>query len=169
MTDTTAKIAAKGTQNTGITEELARRCYDQLGRKVLAVVELVAETRSETKDGAQKVGLSILTIEPAPNADTEEHLRNLARSFHYERRLTSEDQQLRIDTADDLEPKVADVLAAGQQHIRTTDDELDYDDGGQDDEDQDEDDDEDEDGPDPVATIPSPFTIPATPPGDDAA
>ncbi|GEP38863.1 hypothetical protein NPS01_25260 [Nocardioides psychrotolerans] len=111
---TTAKIATKGTSSTGITEELAKRCHDNLGKKVLAVVELVAEARAEKRNGDESVVLNILTIEPAPNTMTEDHLRELARSFHYERQLA--DGQLRIETGDDLEPKVTDVLAAGAKH-----------------------------------------------------
>lgn len=112
---TTAKIAAKGCQSTGITEDLADTLHANLGRKVIAVVELVAEARTENRNGDEKVTLSILTVEPAPNTATENHLRELARSFHYERQLA--DGQLRIDTGDDLEPKVADVLAAGAGHL----------------------------------------------------
>ncbi|WP_085894219.1 hypothetical protein [Nocardioides sp. PD653] len=111
---TTAKIAAKGCQSTGITEDLAETLHNNLGRKVLAVVELVSEARSEKRSGDESVVLSILTVEPAPNADTENHLRELARSFHYERQLA--DGQLTIQTGDDIEPKVNDVLAAGAKH-----------------------------------------------------
>lgn len=110
---TTAKIASKGCNGTGITEDLAQTLHNQLGRKVLAVVELVAETRSEKRNGDESVSLSILTVEPAPNGITEDHLRELARSFHYERQLA--DGQLQIETGDDIEPKVADVLAAGDR------------------------------------------------------
>lgn len=112
---TTAKISSKGTNGTGITEDLASTLHNNLGRKVLAVVELVAEARSEKRNGDESVTLSILTVEPAPNTATENHLRELARSFHYERQLA--DGQLQIETGDDLEPKVADVLAAGAGHL----------------------------------------------------
>jgi hypothetical protein len=109
---TTAKITAKGTSGTGITEDLAKRCHDQLGRKILAVVELVAETRSEKRNGDESVSLSILTVEPAPNTMTEDHLRELARSFYYERQLAESGPTL--DGPD--EPSVDDVLAAGAKH-----------------------------------------------------
>lgn len=111
---TTAKIAAKGCTSTGITEDLAETLHNNLGKKILAVVELVSEARSEKRSGDEAVVLSILTIEPAPNTMTEDHLRELARSFHYERQLA--DGQLTIETGDDIEPKVADVLAAGAIH-----------------------------------------------------
>ena len=113
---TTAKIASKGTSNTGITEDLAKRCHDQLGRKVLAVVELVAEARAEKRNGDESVSLSILTIEPAPNSTTEEHLRNLARSFHYERQLAAGEAPTLDYENGSTEPNVADVLAAGARH-----------------------------------------------------
>ena len=111
---TTAKIAAKGCSDTGITEDLAQSLHNNLGKKVLAVVELVAEARSEKRNGDEAVALSILTIEPAPDHMTEDHLRELARAFHYERQLA--DGQLTIDSQDDIEPKVSQVLAAGQRH-----------------------------------------------------
>lgn len=112
---TTARITAKGTSNTGITEDLAKRCHDQLGRKVLAVVELVAETRSENRKGDEQVSLSILTVEPAPDGMTENHLRELARSFYYERQL-AEGQAPTLEFGDSPEPDLASVLAAGAKH-----------------------------------------------------
>lgn len=112
---TTAKIASKGTNGTGITEDLAKRCHDQLGRKVLAVVELVAETRSEKRNGDESVSLSILTIEPAPDSLTEDHLRELARSFHYERKLAEGGDEMIPGTGDNIEPDLKTVLAGGRQ------------------------------------------------------
>ena len=112
---TTAKIAPKGTTGTGITEDLAKRCHDQLGRKVLAVVELVAESRSENRNGDESVGLSILTIEPAPNGMTENHLRELARSFYYERQLELGEAPT-LEYGDSPEPDLKSVLAAGARH-----------------------------------------------------
>ena len=112
---TTASIATKGTKDTGITETLASKLHDNLGKKLLCVVELVAETRTEKRNGDEKVVLSILTIEPAPNNDTEDHLRELARSFHYERRVEIEGGQAHIPGTE-IEPKVTEVLAAGAKH-----------------------------------------------------
>lgn len=146
MTDTTAQIAAKGCASTGITEQLAEQLHNQLGRKVVAVVELVSEARSERRDGKEKVSLSILTIEPAPTPETEDHLRELARAFHYERKLTEDGPQL-LGPDDGPEPKVSDVLTRGKGVLGTsddgeprliTDDDLDGDDGGDSDEQTDE-------------------------------
>lgn len=108
---TTAKIAAKGCNNTGITEDLAASLHNQLGRKVLAVVELVAETRSEKRNGDESVVLSILNIEPAPEGLAEDHLRDLQRSFYYERQLADGQMQISPD-GDGIEPKVSDVINA---------------------------------------------------------
>lgn len=115
MTDITVKIAAKGCDNTGITDEIANRLHANLGHKIVAVVELVSEARTEKRDGNEAVTLSILTLEPAPDTQTTEHLRELARAFHFERRLEEGDPgQMRLD--DNIEPKVADVIAAGHRH-----------------------------------------------------
>lgn len=110
MTSTSAKIAPKGCASTGITEETAEKFYNQLGRKCLAIVEISSHSRQENEDGKQAVTLQILTIEPSPTQATDDHLRELARSFYYERRLV--EGQLEIETTGDLEPKVADVIAA---------------------------------------------------------
>jgi hypothetical protein len=110
---TTAKIAAKGTKGTGITEDLAATLHDNLGKTIVAVVEITAETRSENRKGDETVGLSIGTIEVAPDGMAADHVRELARSFHYERRL-AEDGPTLPTPGDDIEPKVADVLAAGK-------------------------------------------------------
>lgn len=113
MTDTTANIAAKGCNSTGITENLAEKLHAQLGKKVMAVVELVAESRAENLKGKDKVTLSILTIEPAPDHHTEEHLRELARAFYFERAL--DEAQPTLDGAGP-ERTVKDVMAAGAAH-----------------------------------------------------
>lgn len=113
MTDLTAKIAAKGCTNTGLTEDLIARLHDApLGRKVVAVVELATESRTEKRDGKEAVTLSILTLEPATDAQTEDHLREVARALHKNRHLTGGDPaQGRLNVGD--EPSVGEVLAAG--------------------------------------------------------
>lgn len=152
MTDTTAKIASKGCSSTGITEDLAEKLHNQLGKKLVAIVELVSEARSEKRDGRESVTLSILTVEPAPNSVTEDHLRELARAFHYERKLGEDGPQL-MDPDDGPAPRVADVIQHGKGVLThdddgeprlLTDDDLD-----------DDTDDEDDDAPTPLR---SPFT-----------
>jgi hypothetical protein len=112
---TTATIKGKGCNATGITEDLAKLCHDRLGRKVLAVVELQADSRTENTNGDESVTLKILTVEPAPNAQTEDHLRELARSFYYERQL-AEGQAPTLNLDGSPEPDVETVLAAGAKH-----------------------------------------------------
>lgn len=109
---TTAAIAKKGCTGTGITEELAKTLHDQLGKTGVAVIEFVSDARTEKRNGDEHVTVSILTCEPAPNQATEDHLRNLARSFHYERKLTEDGPQLPVP-GDGPEPTVNEVLAAG--------------------------------------------------------
>ena len=121
MTDTTAQIAAKGCSSTGITEDLAQSLHANLGKKVVAVVELVSEARSEKRDGKEKVVLSILTIEPAPNAATEDHLRELARAFHYERKLAEDGPQL-LEPGDGPAPSVKGVLEQAKGVLTSDDD-----------------------------------------------
>lgn len=116
MTDINVKIAAKGCDNTGITDQIATALHANLGHKIVAVVELASEARTEKRDGSENVTLSILTLEPAPDSMTADHLRELARAFHFERQLdTRAPGQLRLDDGS-TEPKVADVLAAGNRH-----------------------------------------------------
>ncbi|WKN47127.1 hypothetical protein [Nocardioides sp. Arc9.136] len=109
---TTATIKAKGCKNTGITEDIAAVLHDNLGKTIVAVVELTADARSENRDGEEKVQLSIGLIEVAPDGMASEHVRELMRSFHYERRLADDGPTLHGE-GDSPEPKVADVLAAG--------------------------------------------------------
>lgn len=108
---TTAKIASKGTNATGLTEDIAKTLHDNLGKTIVAIVEITSEARTEKKSGAEHVQLSIGMLEVAPDGLAADHVRELARSFHYERQL--KDGQMAID--DDIEPKVADVLEAGQR------------------------------------------------------
>lgn len=108
---TTASIATKGTQSTGITEEIAKRLHDNLGKTILVIAEITSEARTENKAGDEKVKLSLGMIEVAPDGLAADHVRELARSFHYERQLA--DGQPTLD--DDIEPKVSDVLEHGAQ------------------------------------------------------
>lgn len=112
---TTASIAKKGLKDTGFTEDHAKRFHDQLGRDGIAIIQFVSDSRSEKRNGDESVSLSITSIEPAPDNTTADHLRELARAFHYERRL-ADDQPLPLD-GDSIEPKVTDVLKAGARHL----------------------------------------------------
>lgn len=111
---TTAKIAAKGTKATGLTEDHAKRLHDNLGRTILAIVEITSESRTEKRNGDEQVGLSIGMLEVVPEGTAADHVRELARLFHYERSLTEDGDTLDYE-GDGPAPKVADVLAAGQR------------------------------------------------------
>lgn len=112
MTDEiTAKIAAKGTKATGITEDDARALHRHLGTKRMAIVELTSSAKTEKADGSESVTINIVNVELAPTPATEDHLRELQRAFYYERQL--EDGQRALDAS--IEPKVNDVLMQGER------------------------------------------------------
>lgn len=121
MTDTTAKIAGKGCSSTGITEDIAVRYHDQLGKKMIAIVELVSDTRTEKKDGKQTVGLSILSIEPATDQIAEDHLRDVQRALFMNRRMDEGQPTLE---GDEPEPTVKQVVEARGQAILERDEET---------------------------------------------
>jgi hypothetical protein len=114
MTDTTTQIKAKGCQATGLTDDLASKLYNNLGQRIMAIVELEAHDRASDADGNQKVGLRITMLEPAVDEHGigDAHLRELTRAMFMNRKLNSPDEQLTIDSSEDLSPKVADVIAA---------------------------------------------------------
>jgi hypothetical protein len=112
--DYVAKIRAKGCANTGITEDLARELHARPGRRIMAIVELKVEERHEKAEGQNRVDLVIEQVEPATEQILEDHLRELTRTKHQNRVLQSEDAQLQIETASDLEPSVEQIVAARQ-------------------------------------------------------
>lgn len=124
MTDTTAKIRAKGLDATGVTEEIADEMYAHKGKHYMAIVELNVDETHDRADGKRKVDLVFTQVEPALDDRLDEHLRELTRTLHYNRKLHSPDEQLQIDTLDDVEPTVEGVVAAGQHFIAAHDDEL---------------------------------------------
>ena len=82
MTDTTAKIRAKGCESTGLTESIAVRSGEHLGSHLMAVVELRAVARTDDSEGKHIVQYVITQIEPATTPRADEHLRQLAQSLH---------------------------------------------------------------------------------------
>lgn len=117
MTDTTAQIRAKKTGNTGLTEELAKKFADAEHGHLMAIVELkVVTVHKDVDSGDRQVDFVITDLEPV-DAMAEDHVRGLQRAHFMNRKLHSEDGQLAIDTRDDLEPTVEQVLAAGTSHI----------------------------------------------------
>jgi hypothetical protein len=108
---TTAKIAAKGCNGTGITDDIAEKL--RLGQTLVVVAELVVEAHHEKRNGDEAVVLNILTVEPATKDFVEDYLRNMQRALHYERKLIEDGPQLQVP-GDHDEPSVDDVMAQGK-------------------------------------------------------
>lgn len=112
MTDTTAKIRAKGLDATGVTEEIASTLYANKGKRVMAIVELHAVERHEKADGTRRVDLVLEMVEPATDDNLTDHLRELTRTMYQNRAIA--DGQLAIE--DSLTPSIEDAVSAGAQH-----------------------------------------------------
>lgn len=113
MTDTTAKILAKGCENTGLTEEIANDLFRKVGNHFMAIVELeVVYPHGPNTDGKRRIDLRLTQVEPAIDDNLDDHLRELTRVLHFNRQVAKEGPTL--DSAD--EPSVDDVLAAGAKH-----------------------------------------------------
>ncbi|GAB2762878.1 hypothetical protein [Nocardioides pakistanensis] len=110
MTDTTAKIRAKGLNATGVTEEIATRLADAESGHLIAVVELKVEEVHKKVDGERRVDLIITTLEPATEKIAEDHLREFQRALYYNRAV--DEAQPTLDS-DGPEPTVAEVLGRG--------------------------------------------------------
>lgn len=111
---TTANLKAVTTTAHGMTEPIAKQFFDQKGKKGLAIIEFRSAGFHEALDDKDKVDLEILSFEVVDEA-AEEHVRGLQRALFMNRKLKSEDEQLTLDSAEDLEPTVADVMAHGRQ------------------------------------------------------
>lgn len=112
MTDTTAKIRAKGLDSTGVTEDIASTLYANKGKRVMAIVELHAVERHEKADGTRRVDLVLEQVEPAVDDQLADHLRELSRTL-YQNRAQADGQQALDDT---LIPDLKDAIAAGEHH-----------------------------------------------------
>lgn len=111
--DYTASITTSGLDGTGLTDEVARKLYSRRGRGTMAIVELVVDETGDKRDGTHKVKLAVASLELAlDNGDMDDHLRELSKTLHYNRSLEGHTGT----TTDGIEPKVSDVLAAGQRH-----------------------------------------------------
>lgn len=107
-----ASVRRKGLENTGVTEDIAKKMYGTQGRTTLAIVELRHKRQINDDDTGRSVELVIEALEPSQDPTLDEHLRQLMRTMHQNRVLTADDQQLQIDTAGDVEPSVEKVIAA---------------------------------------------------------
>lgn len=114
MSTTTAKIAALNkTENTGITPELARTMYDQLGSHHIAVVDFRVAERTEGDDDSHAVKLEISYLEPADDKDTEDYLRELQQALYRKR-----NPQPALTAGDHTEPGVDGLIWRGEVHLR---------------------------------------------------
>jgi hypothetical protein len=109
-----ASIRSKGCDNTGITEEIAKKMYNTLERGTYAIVRLKHVRQINDTTAGRKVELVIEEIEPSQDPTLDEHLQQLMRTIHQNRVLHSDGQQLTIDGPDDLEPSVEQVIKARQ-------------------------------------------------------
>lgn len=114
--DYTATVKTKRCKNTGMTEEIIRRLHGQPGARVMAVIELCVDDAHNKHDAPNHVDFTIEQLVPFPDDRGDQHLRQLTKSAHQERILHSDDEQLAIDTQDDLEPSVEDVIEAQRAH-----------------------------------------------------
>lgn len=117
MTDTTARIKAKGLDSTGVTEQVARSYFDRLGSHHLAIVEYSVDSRSVDADGHQQVQLVLTAVEPVVDGDLDgqldDHVRTIQKALYRNRKLAEgDDTPLPLDS-DGPEPRVKDVLAQG--------------------------------------------------------
>jgi len=121
VTDTaTAKIASvnKPENIGGLSQELAARLWDQLGSTHLAIVELKVADHTEDADGDKGIKLQITHLEPVNgHPDVADHLRELQRALYRTR-----SPQADIESFDDIEPTVGDVLQHGRAHLDHDDD-----------------------------------------------
>jgi uncharacterized protein YneF (UPF0154 family) len=115
--DYTGEIRTKRLAGTNITEDMLRSMHARRGAHYMGIIELEVDETREKTDGANKVMLTIKQVHVSMgNEGTEAHLRQLTRSMHQQQVLNSPDQPLPIDSKDDIEPKVEDVIAARRAH-----------------------------------------------------
>lgn len=114
--DYTASVRRKGLENTGVTQDIAKKMFNTQGRSTLAIVELRHKRKIDDDDTGRGVELVIEALEPSQETSLDDHLRQLMRTMHQNRVLHSEDQALDIQVEGDLEPSVDAVIAAQKAH-----------------------------------------------------
>jgi hypothetical protein len=114
--DYTASIKSKRLKNTGMTEDVIRQLHGRPGARVMAVVELCVDDAHNKHDAPNHVDFSIEQVVPFLKDNEEAFLRQMTASSKRERDLSSPDGQLTIETPEDLEPSVEDVIAAQRAH-----------------------------------------------------
>lgn len=123
MTDTTAKIRAKGLDATGVTKTLARTMHANVGGHYLAIVDLRVVRQLNDDDGSHGVELVIDQIEPVVdgklNGALIDHVRDIQAALYRNRKLAEGDEELPLE--DGPEPKVRDIIAQGEGLFDTGD------------------------------------------------
>jgi hypothetical protein len=107
-----AKLTGRGLDGTGVTDAVARQLVLAKGRRYMAVVEVEVHTIHD-KPEQMIADLSVEQFWPVVDDDKlDEHLRGLSAGLHSRRGSDDGDEQLDLDGPT---PKVADIIAAGQQ------------------------------------------------------
>lgn len=119
--DYKGQIRSKRLGGTGVTEEQIRALYTRKGKFFVGLIEIEVEETHEKKDGNRKVDLLLnqvwlVTGEDDAAAELEAHLRQLMRTLHQNKVLKSDQEALDIQVQGDLEPSVAEVIAAKIAH-----------------------------------------------------
>lgn len=114
--DYTGRIRAKGLTGTGVTEAMLGRHHRNKGGRLMIVASIhVAGVSENLDEGTGDVAYVIDELEVAPDTAMD-HVRNLVRSFNYERLLDANGPTLPLDDHGDMrgdEPTVEQVVAAG--------------------------------------------------------
>lgn len=109
-----AKINAKGTDNTGYTEDHARGACSSLGAHTLAIIDLRAHELVTDEDGNQTVKLAIDQLEPVPAA-MEDDVRELMKALYRQRPEVMGQETLKGTAGDG--PAPGDALGQAMSHI----------------------------------------------------
>lgn len=115
--DYSAKIKAKGLDNTGVTQAHAKDMAKKLGKRTLLIVEVEHDRLVTDADGHHQVVLGIAAVEPVPSAQ-EETVRRFMRALYMTRPEVAGQATLK-GTYDEETPEQA---AAGLAAAVETDD-----------------------------------------------
>ncbi|UIU47019.1 hypothetical protein [Microcystis phage MinS1] len=111
------KLKGKGTDGTGVTEDLARQMCTHKGRRYMAVVEVMVDVIHDSSSGQKTADLSIEQFWPAVDTNLDDHLRELTRTLHQNKALADEhDTPIDNLDVDGPTPDLATVLAQGAHH-----------------------------------------------------
>lgn len=112
-TTVTAKLkASSDLKNTGITPGVGKEFRDKLGRTRIAIVELQSVDRGESLDDKQSVSLEATMVEPVPDGELDEFLRELARALYRVRNPQESIDNLGEDKPEDVLERIRAYLGA---------------------------------------------------------